>query len=101
MEVKILSEIIMRISDKYPQCEGAPLEEVYTEAEKNGTDRAKAEDIIKNTKGGNLLSLDQKHILNTLTISFSAVAMKVKYNLQQVTLTASSLEQTISYLSIS
>jgi replicative DNA helicase Mcm len=63
-KIKSLRDIIKKVSERYPGKEGAPLEEVYTEAEgKHGIDRTHAEEYIKKMKqGGDILSPDQKHI---------------------------------------
>jgi replicative DNA helicase Mcm len=53
-KIKILKDIIKKVCERHPGNEGAPLEEVYTEAENvNGINRAHAEDLIKKmvTKG--------------------------------------------------
>jgi replicative DNA helicase Mcm len=53
-KIKILRDLIKKICERHPGNEGAPLEEVYTEAEnENGIDRVHAEDLIKKmvTKG--------------------------------------------------
>lgn len=53
-KIKILKDMIKNISERHPGKEGAPLEEVYVEAENmHGIDRIHAEDIIKKmiTKG--------------------------------------------------
>ena len=63
-KIKILRDIIKKVSERHPGKEGAPLEEVYTEAEsRHGIDRTHAEEYIKKMKqGGDLLSPDQNHI---------------------------------------
>ena len=63
-KIKVLRDIIKKVSERHPGKEGAPLEEVYTEAESNhGINRTHAEEYIKKMKqGGDLLSPDQKHI---------------------------------------
>jgi replicative DNA helicase Mcm len=63
-KIKYLRDVIKKVSERHPGKEGAPLEEVYAEAEsKHGIDRAHAEEYIKKMKlGGDLLSPDQNHI---------------------------------------
>ena len=63
-KIKALRDVIKKVSEKHSGKEGAPVEEVYAEAEsKHGIDRAHAEEYIKKMKqGGDLLSPDQKHI---------------------------------------
>lgn len=61
-KIKILKDIIKSISENYPGHK-APLEEIYTEAEKVGIDRALTDENIKKMKQrGDLLSPDQSHI---------------------------------------
>jgi replicative DNA helicase Mcm len=46
-KIKILKDVIRKVCEKYPGNEGAPLEEVYAEAENHRIDRVHAEGTIK------------------------------------------------------
>jgi replicative DNA helicase Mcm len=62
-KIKNLKDIIKKVSARHPGKEGAPLEEVYIEAESIGIDKTHAEEYIKKMKqGGDLLSPDTNHI---------------------------------------
>jgi replicative DNA helicase Mcm len=62
-KIKNLKDIIKKVSARHPGKEGAPLEEVYIEAESIGIDKTHAEEYIKKMKqGGDLLSPDPNHI---------------------------------------
>ena len=63
-KIKILKDMIKKVCERYPGKEGAPLEEVYAEAEReHGIDRTHAEDIIKKMVAkGDLFKPNLEHI---------------------------------------